>query len=144
MLLQYPSHAGLKAYVSALNHFYLAHSELWEIDFSWEGFSWIANDDNRQNIIAFRRLDKKGGELIVLCSFSPVTRTNYRIGAPRPGTYREVFNSDLPAFGGTGAGNKTPVRAEPIPMHGLPQSIELTVPPLAAVIFEHISDDDQP
>ncbi len=135
-LLKFPSHGGLKSYVSSLNHFYLDHPPLWEIDYSWEGFSWIANDDNTQNIIAFRRMDKKGGELIILCNFSPVKRMNYRIGAPSPGNYIEIFNSDALEFGGVGNLNKEPVKAEPVPMHGLPQSIALTVPPMATIFLE--------
>jgi 1,4-alpha-glucan branching enzyme len=137
MLLKYPAHDALKSYVSALNHFYLEHPQLWEIDFSWEGFSWIANDDNTQNIIAFRRFDKKGGELIILCNFSPVKRENYRIGVPYPGEYIEIFNSDASDFGGGGNLNKGPVRAESEPMHGLPQSIALTMPPMATLFLEH-------
>ncbi len=81
-------------------------------------------------------MDKKGGELIILCNFSPVKRMNYRIGAPSPGDYIEIFNSDALEFGGVGNLNKEPVKAEPVPMHGLPQSIAITVPPMATIFLE--------
>ena len=136
MLLEYPAHAALKTYVAALNRFYLDHSALWEVDYSWEGFSWIANDDNTQNIIAFRRIDRKHRELVILCNFSPVQRTDYRIGVPAPGDYREIFSSDAAEFGGGGSLNREPLQAEPIAMHGFAQSVALTVPPLSTIFFE--------
>ena len=135
-LLEYPAHESLKTYVASLNRFYLDHPPLWEIDYSWEGFSWIANDDNTQNIIAFRRIDRQHRELVILCNFSPVKRADYRIGVPAPGNYREIFSSDAPEFGGTGSLNREPLRAEPIAMHGFAQSIALTVPPLSTIFFE--------
>ncbi len=136
-LLTYERHAQLKAYSAALNRFYLETPALWEVDSSWDGFKWISNDDNTQNIIAFRRIAKNGDELIALCNFAPVTRENYRIGAPQKGGYAEVFNSDAREFGGTGKGNLSVVPTEDVPMHGYPQSIVLTVPPMAAVYFTY-------
>ncbi|HCX62027.1 MAG TPA: 1,4-alpha-glucan branching enzyme, partial [Clostridiales bacterium] len=73
----------------------------WEIDFSWEGFKWISNDDFEQNIIAFKRMNKKGDELIAVINFSPIERQNYLIGVEE-GIYTEIFNSDELEFGGTG------------------------------------------
>ena len=137
LLLDYDSHRALQAYSRALNRFYLAHPALWQIDYSWDGFSWISNDDNTQNIIAFRRMDRRGKELIVLCNFAPVRRDDYRIGVPTPGVYREVFNSDEARFGGTGCGNEKPLASEAIPLHGYDQSVALTVPPMSAVFFEY-------
>ena len=63
-LLQYPEHQMAQTFFKKLNAFYLGRSELWEIDFSWEGFSWISNDDDSQSVIAFRRFDREGNELI--------------------------------------------------------------------------------
>lgn len=135
-LLNDPAHQTLQDFTAALNHFYLSHPSLWQIDYSWEGFQWISNDDNLQNIIAFRRIDRKGDELICLCNFAPVTRTDYRIGVPAAGKYNEVFNTDDKKFGGTGEGNPKPIPAEDIPLHGYQQSIELTVPPMAVVFLK--------
>ena len=137
LLLDYDSHRALQRYVRSLNRFYLAHAELWQIDYSWDGFSWISNDDNTQNIIVFRRIDRRGEELIVLCNFAPVRRDNYRIGVPRPGGYREAFNSDITDFGGTGCRNPEVLPSDSIPMHGYGQSVALTVPPMAVVFWEY-------
>lgn len=106
LLLDYEMHQKLSDYVKALNHFYLKNKPLWEIDSSWEGFNWISHDDYTQNIIAFRRIDESGHELVVLCNFSPIGRENYRIGVPKAGVYQEVFNSDAEEFGGTGVKNE--------------------------------------
>ena len=135
-LLEVDMHQKLHAYVKTLNHFYLKNKPLWEVDDSWDGFSWISHDDYTQNIIAFRRIDKNADELIALCNFAPVVRENYRIGVPYKTKYKEVFNSDSEEFGGTGTGNPADLVAEEIPMHGFEYSISLTVPPLSVVYFK--------
>lgn len=135
MLLDYEAHRQAQLYVKKLNAFYLQHSAFWEQDNSWEGFCWIASDDYQQNIIAFRRISRTGEEVMVVCNFSPVVREQYRIGVPYKGTYRECFNSDDKAFGGTGHLNTDPLISEEIPMHGQEQSIALTVPPLGVSYF---------
>jgi 1,4-alpha-glucan branching enzyme len=136
LLLDYDTHRLLQQYVRDLNQFYLENQSFWQIDFSWEGFSWIANDDNTQNIIAFRRIDKDKNETVVLCNFAPVSRENYRIGVPFKGNYEEVFNSDSAAYGGTGCENKGLIATEPVPLHGYGQSVVLTVPPLSVTYFK--------
>lgn len=135
LLLGYPAHETQRQFTRALNLFYRKQKPLWENDFSWEGFSWIANDDNAQSVIAFRRRARDGKELIAVCNFTPVRRDGYRIGVPEYATYAEVFNTDDAAFGGGGITNGT-VKAEPIGMHGLSQSVSLTLPPLSVMFFE--------
>ncbi len=81
-----------KAFFQSLNHFYLNTPSLWEVDFSWEGFSWIAHDDNEQSVIAFRRIDKSGHEIIAVCNFVPVQREHYCIGVPFAGIYEGLYN----------------------------------------------------
>jgi 1,4-alpha-glucan branching enzyme len=49
--------------------------------------------------------------------------------------WREVLNSDSTHYGGSGVGNMGGVRAESIPVHGRPFSLNLTLPPLAVVYF---------
>jgi len=66
-----------------------------------------------------------------------VVRHGYRIGVPLLGEYREVFNSDDQAYGGSGQGNFYAIVSEDIPWHGFSQSISITVPPLAAVFFKY-------
>ena len=130
-LLREPSHYRQWTFFKALNTFYSQNTPLWEIDFSWEGFSWISNDDYTQSVIAFRRVDKKGKELIVVCNFVPVRREHYRIGVPWEGIYEEVFSTDCAEFGGGGATNGNQIRSQPLGMHGFEQSVELTLPPLS-------------
>ena len=139
LLLDYETHRQLKSYVSALNKFYLANSPLWEIDYSWEGFSWIVSDDSSNSVVAYIRRDKKENELIALCNFTSVTRQKYRIGVPKPGTYRVVFSSALPEFGGKGESTVGSVRAKKKPMHGYEYSIELDIEGLSCMYIKNTS-----
>ena len=129
-------HRQLHAFFKAANAFYLEHPELWELDFSWEGFEWIEADDNQANTIAFLRKDQKGNPLVVVCNFSPVDRTGYSIGVPVAGAYTCVFSSDDPAFGGAGRGDLEPVKSQYNPCHGKEQSITLSLPPMSAAIYK--------
>lgn len=139
LLLDYEAHRQLKSYVGALNKFYLANSPLWEIDYSWEGFSWIVSDDSSNSVVAYIRRDKKENELIALCNFTSVTRQKYRIGVPKPGTYRVVFSSALPEFGGKGESTVGSVRAKKKPMHGYEYSIELDIEGLSCMYIKNTS-----
>lgn len=131
----YEYHNKLNIYIKVLNEFYLNNSELWEIDYSWDGFKWISNDDYEQNIIAFKRINKKGDELIAVVNFSPVERQNYLIGAD-DGIYKEVFNTNFLEFGGTGSGNKGEIFSSSGRMHGYDSYISLTVPPLSVIFLK--------
>ena len=134
MLLDYDRHRQMKDYVRDLNRFYLANSSLWNNDTDWNGFRWIAPDDCDNSVVSFRRIDRRGRELIVICNFCPVTRTGYRLGLPKPGEYEPVFNSDDAAYGGSGLALHS-VTAEKEPMHGLSYSGEFTIPPLSATFY---------
>ena len=127
MLLDYPAHRQMQAYVKALNHFYLATPQLWEQDTDWRGFEWISHEDNRNNIIAFRRVAKDGSDIVVEVNFSPEEQQEYRIGVPITGTYEEIFTSDKTEFGGSGMANGK-LKTENKPMHGQEQSIVLKIP----------------
>ena len=132
MLLEYDSHRQMEAYVRDLNHFYTEHPQLWEVDYSWEGFQWIVPDDNQQSVIAFLRRDAKGKMIMVVCNFTPIQRVDYQMGVPNPGTYKELLNSDDVKYGGGGVHNPAK-RTRKKPMHGFDQSIQLTLPPLSTV-----------
>ncbi|MDN5276805.1 MAG: 1,4-alpha-glucan branching enzyme [Clostridiales bacterium] len=137
-LLDYEMHRKLHYYVKMLNHFYLQNRALWECDHGWEGFRWIDHHDYSQSIVSFIRKGKEQDDwLIVVCNFTPVVRHGYRIGVPWPGEYREVFNSDDPAYGGSGQGNFDVIVSENVPWHGFSQSISITLPPLAVVFFKY-------
>ncbi len=133
-LLAYPMHRKMQRFVKELNQLYLAESPLWENDTDWEGFRWIANDDAGQSVIAFRRINKEGREIIVVCNFCPILREDYRIGVPACGTYTPILSTDKKQYGGRGT-RIGKVQAEKKPFHGLPFSISLTLPPLSVLYF---------
>ena len=137
LLLDYEAHRQMQTFVRELNHFYMEHSPLWRRDFSWEGFSWISNDDKDQSVIAFRRIDDRGKELIAVCNFVPVERGEYRIGLPYYGNYRRVFTTNEARFGGDSSGTDA-FRSEVQPMHGFDYSAALTIPPLSVTYYQCI------
>lgn len=136
LLLDYDKHRQLQHFVKKLNAFYKNTPALWQTDFSWEGFEWIVSDDNSNSVIAFRRKDKQGKEIITACNFTNVRRESYRIGVPVAGTYEVIFNSDDKDFGGDGATDKKIIRSEPIPMHSQANSIDLDLAGLSAVYIK--------
>ena len=137
LLLDYPKHQEIKKYVKDLNHFYKRNNAFWLKDYAHEGFEWIEADDNKQSVLSFTRSGEKTEDLrVILCNFTPVPRENYKIGVPFQGQYREVFNSDLEKYGGSGIVNEKPIETKKEEFHGFSQSIEVTVPPLAAVYLK--------
>ena len=136
LLLDYPKHRALQAYFRDINLLYKKTRPLWEVDYSWEGFSWISSDDKDNSVIAFRRIDESGKEIIAVCNFTNVERLDYRIGVPKKGSYKVFFNSDDVAYGGEGRGNKDKIKAETINMHGFEQSISLDLPPLSTIYLK--------
>lgn len=129
------NHKNFHEFVKALNLFYKKNSPLWQTDDSWNGFNWISHDDYKQSIIAFRRIDDDGNELVIVCNFVPVGRSNYRIGVPFKGSYTEVFNSTDAKYGGDEITNGT-VKAENTALHGYDYSIALEIPPLSVMFFK--------
>lgn len=136
LLLDYPKHRELQNYFRDINLLYKKTRPLWEVDYSWEGFSWISSDDKDNSVIAFRRIDESGKEIIAVCNFTNVERLDYRIGVPKKGNYKVFFNSDDVAYGGEGRGNKDKIKAETINMHGFEQSISLDLPPLSTIYLK--------
>ena len=135
MLLDYPAHRQMQAYVKALNHFYLETPQLWEQDTDWHGFEWISHEDNRNNIIAFRRIAKDGSDIVAVVNFSPEEQPEYRIGVPIMGTYEEIFTSDKSEFGGSGITNGK-VKTDSKPLHGQEQSINIKIPRFGVLFFK--------
>ena len=138
LLLDYDKHRQLQHYTKTVNEFYKKNAPFWEVDYSWEGFSWISSDDYTNSVIAFRRMDKKGNEIVVVCNLTPVERSDYRIGVPEAaGKYKVVLNSDDLEFGGEGKGSKDKIKVEKKPMHGFEQSIKLDLPGLSTIYLKH-------
>ena len=136
LLLDFDKHKKLQQFSKELNHFYKAHPELWEIDYSWEGFSWISSDDNRNSTIAFRRMSKEGKEIIGIFNFTPVEHEEYRIGIPEKGTYKVIFDSNLKKYGGGKARLSGTYKSAKKPMHGFEQSIRIKLGGLNALFLE--------
>lgn len=136
-LLDYEMHRKFRDYVKVLNHLYRQEKSLWELDHGWDGFSWIDCHNNEQSILIFLRkgLDPQDF-LVVLCNFTPRYYQMFRIGVPENGSYREIFNSDLEIYGGSGKGNPEPLAADRIPWHQSPYSLEIKVPPLAFILLK--------
>jgi 1,4-alpha-glucan branching enzyme len=136
-LLQHDSHRGVQHLVADLNHFYGAEKALHEVEFDWPGFEWIDANDGDNSVLSFIRRGRTPGDFIVaVFNATPVVRHGYRIGVPEPGIYREVFNSDAERYGGSNVGNGGNVQAADLKHMGRRYSLELTLPPLAAVYLK--------
>ncbi len=136
-LLEFEPHRGLQRFIRELNQFYRSEPSLYEIDFDYKGFEWIDFHDVEGCIISFLRRAKNYDDFtLFVFNFTPVPRTRYRIGAPVPGFYREVMNSDSAFYWGSNMGNAGGVYAEDIPFQFRPYSISITIPPLSVVIFK--------
>jgi 1,4-alpha-glucan branching enzyme len=137
-LLDWAPHRGLQATVRDLNRIYRENPALHARDCEGDGFRWIVVDDADQSVLAWVRYGDWGDSPIaVACNFTPVPRYGYRIGLPGEGRWREIFNSDAGEYGGSGAGNLGEIFALPAPSHGFDASAEITLPPLATVIFRY-------
>jgi 1,4-alpha-glucan branching enzyme len=135
-LLADPDHRGVQRLVRDLNHLYRALDGLHRRDSESSGFEWIDCSDQAQSVLAWRRIgDDPGESVVVACNFTPVPRLGYRIGVPRAGRYRELLNSDARDYGGSGMGNGGSISTDGMPWHGMPCSLTLTLPPLAALIL---------
>jgi len=133
-LADQPGHRGIRDVVRDLNRCYRDHPALFVHDHQPEGFRWIVVDDAERSVFAFARYGGPGdAPVVVVANLTPVPRTDYRIGLPSAGVWREIVNTDAVAYGGSGWGNLGAVTAEPRPWGGLSASAALTLPPLATL-----------
>ena len=139
-LLDSPSHQGVQRCIKDLNHLYRDHSALHYGDFDNSGFEWIDCHDADQSVISYIR-KANNRFFIVILNFTPVPRHNYRIGVPQPGSYREVFNSDSGYYGASNMGNLGEISTDNILWMNKPQSLQLTLPPLAGIILQLDQND---
>ncbi|UQA60959.1 alpha amylase C-terminal domain-containing protein [Polyangium aurulentum] len=129
-------HLRMQHLVGELNAIYRAQRSLHELDLSPEGFSWLDTSDAERSVIAFERKGDGGRDAsVVVFNFTPVPRANHRIGVPSAGHWEEALNTDAVHFGGSGQGNFGGVEAAPVPAHGKPFSLNLTLPPLGAIVL---------
>jgi 1,4-alpha-glucan branching enzyme len=139
-LLEQPLHAGMQRWAAELNRFYRGNRALHEVDFEPAGFEWIDCNDADASVVSLLRHGRGDDDtLLVVCNFTPVVRSNYRVGAPRGGIWRELLNSDAKEYGGSGVGNMGEVEAAPIPFLERRHSLFLTLPPLS-ILFLHNRD----
>ncbi len=137
-----PFHLGLQRLVRDLNGVYRRERALHEVDFEPAGFEWVDCNDWQSSVVAFLRRGRDPGDaVLVVSNFTPVVRSDYRVGVPRPGRWRELVNTDADAYGGSGQGNAGNVWAEPKAWHGRPHSLLLTLPPLSSVILKPAEAD---
>ncbi|HUK60893.1 MAG TPA: 1,4-alpha-glucan branching protein GlgB [Stellaceae bacterium] len=135
-LLGDPLHQGVQSVVRDLNRLYRALPALHTLDCETAGFQWLEGGDAERSVLAYLRRGREPHELaVIVCNFTPVPRHDYRIGVPRAGRWRERFNSDAQAYGGSGLGNSGEARTEPVSEHGQPASLRLLLPPLATAIL---------
>ena len=132
-LLEFEKHKKLRTFFKELNKFYLDCKPLYELDTVWKGFDWIHHDDYTNSVIAFKRTDKNGDEIVSVCNFQPIRRDEYCIGVPKYGLYDELFNSDEERFGGSGVVNGNNIKTEVMKIHGFDQGLSLTLPPLSVI-----------
>ncbi len=143
-LLQFPEHEGIWRTICDLNRAYRDFPALWERDHEPTGFEWIDAEDAADNTFSFLRWDNHGDCLAVVVNFSPVPRTQVRLGLPWSGEWVEALNTDSRIYGGSGAGNLGAVQAQAQPWNGRPASAEITIPPLAACYFTSRNPEDSP
>ena len=134
-VLQDPLHRGVQRWVEDLNRAYRTEPALHQLDCDPAGFEWVDPDDHLHSVLSFLRKGRRGETVAVVCNFTPVPRTDYRIGVPHPGRWTELLNSDAREYGGSGWGNLEGVTAEEAPQHGRPYSLRLVLPPLGVVFL---------
>jgi len=137
-LLADASHRGVQALVRDLNSLYRSTPSLHKLDCEPGGFEWIDGGNADQSVLSYVRYGTpEDAPVVVVCNFTPEVRHGFRIGVPKPGRWVERVNTDSAAYGGSDVGNLGGLTAEEKSEHGRPYSIELTLPPLATLIFEH-------
>jgi 1,4-alpha-glucan branching enzyme len=132
---EFPEHAGVQQWMRDLNRVYRNERSLHQIDFSPDGFEWIDAGNASMSIVAFVRKSAGGPPVLVVTNFTPVPRSNFLVGIPLRGVWREVLNSDAREYGGSGWGNLGGVESVPVSAHGRTDSLNLNIPPLATVML---------
>ncbi|HEY4114874.1 MAG TPA: 1,4-alpha-glucan branching protein GlgB [Rhizomicrobium sp.] len=136
-LLSNPGHAGLQRAVGDLNRLYAQEPALYRTDSEPSGFSWVIGDDAQDSVYAYERRADGAEPLLVVLNMTPIPRQGFRIGVAHSGRWRERINTDAAMYGGSNVGNGGAVATQAVASHGHPQSLELVLPPLAALILQH-------
>ncbi len=139
LLLDYEMHRKMLGFSKTLNKLYKDTPALWQIDYSWDGFQWISSEDNANSVIAFRRIDKSGNEIIAIFNFTPNSFDEYRIGVPNEGSYKVVLDTSLEQFGGSTIAKHPAYKTKKKAMHGFEQSIGLKLSGLSGIYLERVA-----
>lgn len=135
-LLEFDLHKGVQSWVKDLNHLYSSRKALWFNAFSPEGYEWISGDDTENCVLAYLRKGEPGDKvLLVVCHFNANVMTEYSVGVPYGGVWKEVLNSDDKKYGGSGITNGD-LKAKKEASHGKDYSVTFKLPPLCVMIFE--------
>ena len=135
-LLEFELQAGMQAFARDANRLYQQEPALHQREFDPAGFEWIDCNDIDHSVLSLLRKGRGGEQVVVVLNFTPVPRHNYRVGVPVGGFWRELLNSDAREYAGSGQGNMGGVEAVPVPCHGRPHSLNLTLPPLGVVFLK--------
>ena len=136
-------HKGVQDFVRELNHVYKDTAPLYQLDQWPEGFEWLVADDGNNSVFVFERRDREGNRVIVISNFTPMVREGYRFGVNSAGEYREILNSDDLHYKGSGVSAGATVETEEVWSHGKPNSLSVTVPPLATVYLYQAAVKDE-
>ena len=136
-------HKGVQDFVRELNHVYKDTAPLYQLDQWPEGFEWLVADDGDNSVFVFERRDREGNRVIVISNFTPVVREGYRFGVNSAGEYREILNSDDLHYKGSGISAGATVETEEVWSYSKPNSLSVTVPPLATVYLYQAAVKDE-
>ncbi|MFN8614639.1 MAG: 1,4-alpha-glucan branching protein GlgB [Vampirovibrionales bacterium] len=135
----YDRHRGIQQLVADCNRFYTTQPALHQTDWQANGFTWLELNDAANSIIAYIRWDASHqNPAVVVANHTPVVRHHYRVGLPTTPSslWHEPFNSDAPAYGGSGVSNPGQLNAEDIAWQGQPHSVSITLPPLGLIVLQ--------
>ena len=134
-LLTHAAHSGMLSWVADLNRLHRSQRALHEWDCEPRGFTWTQPNEPDSSLVSFLRMAPTGPPVLVICNFTPIPRSNVLVGVPQGGYWQELLNSDAASYGGSGWGNLGGVEAQPVPAHGMPWTLTVTIPPLACLFF---------
>jgi len=137
-LLQYNVHKGVQTLIKDLNTFYKKQPALYQKQFSNEGFEWIDYNDAENSVLVYiRKGNKTSDDLIIVCNMTPIPRKDYKIGLPKKGKLKEVFNSDLKKYNGSGTIQNKTVASKKEKWQYREHTGEIHIPPLAMIAFKY-------
>ena len=137
-LLDHKVHKGAQTLVQDLNTLYTKERALYEKQFSAEGFEWIDHGDHQNSVMTFlRKGNDEKDTLVLVLNLTAMPRENYRIGLPKSGTLKIVFNSDAAIYNGTDNFKDQQLQSEPKAWNDRANSLILALPPLAMLALKY-------